>query len=157
MNRIYVDGSCKGNGSKNNTGGFGIVIVDENNNIIKCFSFSSIDTTNNREEMKAVIWAFANIIKKDRDNWVICSDSTYTINVFSNWMWGWKKKNWTKSDKKTPENLDIVKTFDKLCDIFGHVPKFEHVKGHNGQKYNELADKLATKAISPEEVMTMEE
>ena len=34
---IYIDGSSRGNGSKNSKGGYGIVIFDENHNLIDAY------------------------------------------------------------------------------------------------------------------------
>ena len=36
--KFYVDGSCHNNGNANSFGGFGVVGVDENDNI--CFAYS---------------------------------------------------------------------------------------------------------------------
>ena len=55
---IYVDGSCLGNGKNENTGGFGVVILDDDENLVELYSHSSHNTTNNREELKAILYAF---------------------------------------------------------------------------------------------------
>ena len=34
MITIYVDGACSGNGKENSKGGFGVVIVDKDNDIV---------------------------------------------------------------------------------------------------------------------------
>ena len=48
-----------------------------------------------------------------------------------------------KSDGKVPENLDLVKAFYDLKENRIDI-NFVKVKGHANNKYNELADKLAT-------------
>ena len=58
MITIYVDGACSGNGKENSKGGFGVVIVDKDNDIVlKKYQEFSKNTTNNREELKAIIYA----------------------------------------------------------------------------------------------------
>ena len=60
-------------------------------------------------------------------------------------MFRWANNNWIKSDKKTPENLDLIKTYYDLWQQ-GYRINLQKVKGHAGDKYNELADKLAVEA-----------
>lgn len=50
---IYTDGSCLGNPGP---GGFGVIVVD-NDVVIDAYSEREPQTTNNREEMKAIIYA----------------------------------------------------------------------------------------------------
>ncbi len=73
----------------------------------------------------------------------VYSDSAYAINTFTSWMFSWQKKGWLKSDNKTPENLDLIKSYFTLYEK-GYRIELKKVKGHAGNKGNELADKLAT-------------
>lgn len=151
---IYTDGSCLGNGKTQNSGGFGVVVVD-NNKVIKAYSKKNENTTNNREEIRAILWAMINYGTK-LGNWTLIptvySDSAYCVNTFNEWMFNWQKKGWIKSDKKVPENLDLIQAY---YDLFqqGYRIDLQKVKGHAGNQWNELADKLATGAITTEEVM----
>ena len=45
---IYTDGSCLGNGKAVNSGGFGVVVLDNNENLIYTYNKVSENTTNNR-------------------------------------------------------------------------------------------------------------
>lgn len=137
----YTDGSCKKNGKTGATGGYGVVVV-EDGKIIRQYQKFSDNTTNNREELKAIIWATLHYPKC-----VIHSDSQYAINVFQKWMYGWERNNWIKSDNKVPENLDLIKAYYQLVASNEYQILFEYVKGHNGDSYNEMADKLATGEI----------
>lgn len=101
--------------------------------------------------MKAIIYVVKNFADQETVP-TIYSDSTYAIQTFSNWMFKWKENNWIKStDKKSPENLDLILEFYDLYET-GKRAKFIKVKGHNGDEWNELADKLATQKITCEEV-----
>lgn len=140
MRWYYTDGST--HPTNPGPGGFGVVILDENLNVIDTYSKQTSEiTTNNREEMKAILYAICDAVLHGETYIHICSDSAYAINSFSVWREGWKKKGWIKSDGKTPENLDLIKTYDELASKYDIT--FHKVKGHVGQVYNEMADKLA--------------
>ena len=137
---FYTDGSAHPNPGP---GGFGVVIVDPRGEVIETYAKHCDNTTNNAEEMKAILYAACRA-RLAGESAIIYSDSAYAINTFTNWMYSWERNNWTKSDGKVPENLDLVKAFfdlSKTMDI-----NFIKVKGHKENKYNELADKLATSA-----------
>jgi ribonuclease HI len=47
-----------------------------------------------------------------------------------------------KSDKKQPENLDLIQAYYDWYQK-GYRIDLRKIKGHAGQKWNEMADKLA--------------
>ena len=151
----YVDGACSGNGTANAKGGFGVIQVDiSSNKILYAYQDFSIGTTNNREELKAIIHAlkhyYSNFTIEVDDSFlvpVIYSDSAYAINTFTNWMYSWAKNSWIKSDKKVPENLDLIQEFYELQNK-GYKVDLRKVKGHSKDKWNSIADALATGRIT---------
>ena len=151
MYKIYTDGACSGNGKNDAKGGFGVVVVDYQDNIIEEYQEFSENTTNNREELKAIIYAMKSYGKREwsQDIPEVYSDSMYSVNTLNEWMFNWAKNNWIKSNKKTPENLDLIQEYYKLYNS-GLRINLKYVKGHNGNKYNELADDLATGKIKIE-------
>ena len=147
MFEIYVDGSCSGNGEKENFGGIGVVLVKDNK-VVKEYSIPVFNTTNNRAELKAVIFAIqiAKILNKTNPREIlIYSDSAYVVQTVNKWMFNWASKSWKKADNKEPENLDLVKILYQLMK-FERAIKVVKIKGHNGHEFNELADDLATRA-----------
>ena len=138
---FYTDGSAHPNPGP---GGFGVVIVDPKGEIIETYAKHCDNTTNNAEEMKAILYAACRAAQVGEPA-LIYSDSAYAINTFSNWMYSWQRNGWVKSDGKVPENLDLVKAFYDLKEN-GIDINFVKVKGHANNKYNKLADKLATGA-----------
>ena len=139
---IYTDGACSGNPGP---GGFGVVILDNDENLITYYSERCEETTNNREELKAILWAFLRFGERaaaSAEIPIVYSDSSYAVNTLTSWMFNWEKKGWLKSDNKTPENLDLIKPFFEYWSR-GFRIELKHVKGHNGNKWNELADNLA--------------
>lgn len=155
MSIYYTDGSCNGNGKEKNTGGFGIVITDDAGNIVNAYSKRCENTTNNREEIKAILVVML-LYGMPQSDWdqppIVYSDSNYCVQTFTEWMFNWARNNWLKSDKKPPENLDLIKTYYDYY-MQGYRIDLRKIKGHAGNKYNELADKLATGAITAEEVV----
>ena len=147
---IFTDGSTLKNGSKDARGGFGVVVTD-NNRVINAHSHFCEGTTNNREEMKAIIWALSNYGNSVPPP-IVYSDSSYCVNTFNQWMNSWKRNGWIKSDKKVPENLDLIKLYDIIKEQ-GKKIDLRYVKGHAGFTFNELADALATGRMSVEEVL----
>ena len=143
---IFTDGSCRGNGKEDNFGGFGVVILDDNGKFLSCYQKNSTNTTNNREEIKAILFALLRY-GKNRPVVTVCSDSAYCVNTLTQWMFGWAHNNWLKADNKPPENLDLIQTYYEYY-LKGYQINLIKVKGHNGLEWNELADKLATGSIS---------
>lgn len=138
---IYTDGSCRGNGTKNSIGGFGVVITKDDE-LVSSYRRDCVEgTTNNREELKAILYALS---EYGQYNPIVYSDSAYCVNAVNTWMWNWKYNGWIKkSDNKTPENIDLFKAFDTLFKL-GLKIDLRKISGHSGYKWNELADKLAT-------------
>lgn len=143
---IYTDGSCSKNGSAEAPGGFGVVILDDAENLVSTHSESTARTTNNRMELSAILWVMA---KYGKENPIIYSDSAYAINTLTTWSFSWRRKGWVKADKKIPENLDLIKAYHKLYDL-GYRITLRKCTGHSGEKWNELADKLARRATNGE-------
>lgn len=128
---IYTDGACH---SSTKIGGIGVVFV-KNNKIIYKFNKQFTDTTNNKMEILAIIYALY-AISKPIDIINIYSDSQYAIGCIT--------KNWTRK-----KNTDLWQLFDKvyvkaktLCPNI----QFNWVKGHDINEFNNISDKLAVEA-----------
>ena len=136
---IYTDGACSGNPGP---GGWGAVILDERekqNNI----SGKVKETTNNRMELMAPIMSLKKI--KSRSDITIFTHSTYVKNGITEWIKKWEKNGWKNSSKKPVKNKDLWIKLNELCQKNKVIWKW--IKGHSNNKYNILADKLATRAI----------
>ena len=150
---IYTDGSCRGNGTENSSGGFGVVITKDNKLVATYRKDCETSTTNNREELKAILYAFLNYGVKEENDWnnnipIVYRDSNYCVKIFNDCMFILAKNNWIKSDKKIPENLDLIQAYYEWYQK-GYRIDLRKVKGHAGQKWNEMADGLATGRIQP--------
>ena len=96
--------------------------------------------TNNLGELTAIL-RLLEATAETGDELHILADSQYAINVVSKWRLGWKKRGWTKADKKPIKNLELIQEIDRAME--GRRVTFEWVKGHAGHRMNERADDLA--------------
>ena len=117
---IYTDGACSGNGSATAIGGFGVVVLDDDKNPVSFYNKQNQNTTNNREELRAILWALIKYGKEEIPP-IVYSDSAYAVNTFNTWMFGWAAKGWIKSDNKTPENLDFIPLITSMTATFTQV------------------------------------
>ena len=96
--------------------------------------------TNNLGELTAIL-RLLQATAQTGEELHILADSQYAINVVSKWRLGWKKRGWTKADKKPIKNLELIQEIDRAME--GRHVTFEWVKGHAGHRMNERADDLA--------------
>lgn len=147
--RIFTDGACSENPGP---GGWAAVFNTEE----KCYTISGneLSTTNNRMELKAVIEAFKKILKIEKKHeqgqaydYEIYSDSAYVVNTINkNWIEIWSKNHWQTTKKEDVKNRDLWEEFSLLraqTRRLGISIVLIKVKGHSGNTFNELVDKLA--------------
>ena len=103
------------------------------------------ETTNNRMEMMAAIKALEAIKPGYKGTVTLWTDSTYVLKGITEWIHGWKKRGWKKSDKKPVINMDLWKQLDTLN--ADRDVTWKWVKGHAGVEGNERADELAREGI----------
>lgn len=154
---FFTDGACSGNPGP---GGFGVVLlnsitipsIDPHGNIsdkkiIRIeynYSEHCEQTTNNREELKAILHVFKLAAADPSCEYLVYSDSAYAVNMINSWIYSWAKNNWLNSKKQVVENLDLVKELYSYLTIDFFNCQVKKVSGHAGELGNELADALAT-------------
>ncbi len=132
---MYTDGSSRGNPGP---GGYGVLLMFDG----KCRELSAGYrlTTNNRMELMAVI-AGLKALKSNQFPVHIYSDSTYVVHAIDK---GWLDK-WIRTDFKGGiKNKDLWMEFHALARNFRI--RFNWVKGHAENPYNNRCDELATQA-----------
>lgn len=127
---VYTDGAYS---QMNDEGAYAFVILTELNNEVKRFAEKITHETNNRAELKAIINAILQL-PQDAKKVVVYSDSQYALNTLSG---KWKRKL----------NKDLFLIWDDVTKERGLDIEYNWVKGHNGNEYNELCDKLCNDAI----------
>ncbi|MBR4287335.1 MAG: ribonuclease HI [Clostridia bacterium] len=132
---IFTDGACSGNPGP---GGWGAIL--RYNGVEKELSGGASDTTNNRMELSAVIFALKAL--KMPCEVTVTTDSKYVYeSITKGWVYSWQKNGWRKADKKPALNVDL---WTELLDLLDkHKVTFNWVKGHNEHPENERCDRLA--------------
>ena len=133
---IYTDGACKGNPG---AGGWGAIL--KYGDAEKELWGGEPETTNNRMELMAAIAALE-CLKRGSDV-VLYTDSQYLRQGITEWIFGWKKKNWRSSTGKPVKNVELWQRLDKAAEP--HKIEWRWVKGHSGDPGNERADQLANR------------
>ncbi len=136
---IFTDGSCLGNPGK---GGLGILMRYKG--VEKKFSQGYFHTTNNRMELLAPSIALKKL--KEPCEVIITSDSQYVKNGIEKWIFNWKKNGWKSANKQDVKNKDLWVMLDEA--ISHHKVSWQWVKGHSGQRENEICDELARNAAN---------
>jgi ribonuclease HI len=135
---IYSDGACKGNPG---TGGWGALLVTDGHRKEICGG--EPDTTNNRMEMTAVIRALE--LLKRPSTVEVHTDSQYVQKGISEWLPGWKRRNWRTANGQPVKNQDLWQQLDSLSRQ--HRIEWKWVRGHAGHPENERADALANQGV----------
>lgn len=147
--RIYTDGACSGNPGP---GGWAMVVNTEDQ--CKHYSGHDISTTNNRMELMAVVQCLRRILEHggNSDVYEIYSDSAYVVNSINNkWLDRWNAGGWKTQKGEDIKNRDLWEQANRyLVEVAnaGQRVKFIKVKGHAGNTFNELVDKLAKEQSS---------
>ena len=131
MYKIYTDGAYS---SLRNKGGIGIVILKEDKLILE-YSKDFANLTINQLELLAIIYALK-FIKKEVDSIIIYSDSMYCIGPLND--------NWKVKSNQKFWNL-FAREYDRVKSLCSNI-KFEHIKGHNNNYWNDYVDKLAVQS-----------
>ncbi|UUD64511.1 ribonuclease HI [Pseudomonas seleniipraecipitans] len=139
----FTDGACLNNGNILARGGWGAVIRNADGETLEIAGplDDGLHPTNQRAELTAAIEALKAV--KNPSSVTLISSSN-VVKGITEWLPGWKSKDWRKSDKKPVENADLWQQLDALLNH--HQVSAQSIKGHSGHPDNERADALAARA-----------
>jgi ribonuclease HI len=136
---LHTDGACKGNPGP---GGYaGILQYGEQELIVAGFSPK---TTNNAMELAPVLEAIRKL-KRSCDI-LVRTDSHYVCTGISNAP-KWAKNKWKLSNGGEPAHVESWKELQALSAKYNHTIRFQYIKGHSGDPYNERCDQIANEQI----------
>jgi len=129
MNKIeiYCDGAYS---SLRQIMGYAFVVLKDDEKVYSFF-INQEGGTNNRAEIQAALEACQWCKEHNINVFTLYSDSMYVIGTMT---LNWKRK----------KNTDLWLQMDET--VKGLSIHWKHVKGHEGNKYNELCDALAVQA-----------
>ncbi len=131
---MFTDGACLGNPGP---GGWAALLRFKGNE--REVMGGERHTTNNRMEMMAVIEGLRALTRGCKV--VVMTDSQYVQKGISEWIHGWKRRNWRTADKQPVKNADLWQLLDQVQ--ADHDVTWLWVRGHAGHVENERVDQLA--------------
>lgn len=131
---IWSDGACSGNPGP---GGWGTIIY--NNGEYRELSGFSPQTTNNIMEMTGALEGIRQT--PEGCSITLTTDSQYLVKGITQWIKGWKRRNWKKADGNPVMNKELWLELDKEAGL--RKIQWQWVKGHAGHLQNERCDELA--------------
>jgi ribonuclease HI len=134
---LFTDGACLGNPGP---GGWAALLRFKGSE--REISGGAPKTTNNRMEMTAVIEGLKALSRPCRV--CVTSDSQYVIRGVTEWLTGWKARNWKTAYKEPVKNVDLWQALDAAR--APHEVTWQWVRGHDGHPENERVDVLSRTA-----------
>ena len=135
---IFTDGACRGNPGP---GGWG-ALLRYNGMERELYGYQA-EATNNQMELMAAIQGLEALSRPCEV--ILTTDSQYVRQGITEWIAGWKRKNWKTAAGKPVKNQDLWQRLDQAA--APHQVDWRWVKGHSGHDENERVDQLANKAI----------
>lgn len=133
---LFTDGACSGNPGP---GGWGAVWVEEGRIVGRAYGRDA-PTTNNRMELMGLIAGFR-MLAPDQPV-TIWSDSKLCVDTINTWAAGWARRGWKRKGGPV-KNLELVQEAYALS-LERPRAVLKWIKAHNGARWNEYADRLAT-------------
>lgn len=137
---IYTDGGADPNPGP---GGWGVVLLHDASGNSRQLSGGDPHTTNNRMELTAAIRALEALNRPCIIT--LHTDSEYVFKGMTEWIEGWQAKDWKRKGNQEVENIDLWQALLTIAEP--HQIIWQWVKGHAGNRYNEIADRLASSEI----------
>jgi ribonuclease HI len=138
---VYTDGACSGNPGP---GGWAWAVAPDG---IPSASGGETTTTNQRMEITAALEALQTLTAAHPDVPIdVVSDSTYVVNCFRDRWWAkWEANGWRTVARKPVANADLWAPLVALAKV--NPVTFSWVRGHSGDRLNDLVDEMAVAAI----------
>lgn len=166
---VFTDGGSKGNGKSHCVSAFGWLATDgekiaNDSGIVPSAELIGLEykSSNNRGELTAILNALKFVMSAksafDFAEIRVVSDSEYSINCITTWIYKWEKDPVKHADKK---NLDLIKPAKELVEELKltYCVKFIHMNSHMDEpkdsdteewfmwKCNDLVDTACNKAL----------
>jgi ribonuclease HI len=133
---VFTDGAAHPNPGP---GGWGAVYV-VNDEIVAEARGAEPQTTNNRMELTALLAGYGMVPPGAAA--VVMTDSQLCVDTINSWAADWERNGW-KRRRGAIKNLDLVQQLYRLARARPEI-ELRWIKSHNGYRWNEYADALAS-------------
>lgn len=133
---VFTDGGCTPNPGP---GGWGAVYV-RGGEVVAQAHGQEAETTNNRMELTALLNAVD--LVPNGTTATIYSDSEICVKTMNEWAAKWEAKGWKRKGDPI-KNLELVQEVYAALQARPELT-LQWIKAHNGTRWNEYADSLAT-------------
>ncbi len=142
--RVFTDGSSSNTNTR--VAAWGVVLLLPGERFQVRSGVIPPPSTNQEAELRAVVegleWAAEFIT--DRQQIEIVSDSKYVINGPTKYLPEWRDmSDWTT---KNDEPVMYRELWERLDALDGPYVTWTHIRGHRGNLFNEMADRVAVRA-----------
>ncbi len=133
---VFTDGAAHPNPGP---GGWGAVFVVDNAIIAEARG-AEPQTTNNRMEPRALLVGYGMVPPGTAT--VVMTDSQLCVDTINSWAADWERNGWMRR-RGAIKNLDLVQELYRVAKARPEI-ELRWIKSHNGYRWNEYADALAS-------------
>lgn len=139
---VYTDGAC----APSNPGpcGWGVVLIHGLTGEITEHCGFIGHGTNQIGEITAAVEGL--LLVEPGAHVELVSDSQYVLKGLTEWRAGWERNGWRNAKKEPVKNMALWKRLFAAADQ--RVVSTRWVRGHSGDKFNEMADAMAGKSLT---------
>jgi len=154
---VFTDGACTNNGKSKARAAWAVWFPDHASISVADFVPAEENQTNQRAELTAIRNAVKIVDKNfssDTDLQIF-TDSQYSKDCLTKWLPAWVANGWKTKQGKEVCHRDLIEETSNILSMFKSY-LITHVEAHTGgvdynSRNNAVADKMATKVLSPDE------
>lgn len=135
---VFCDGASSGNPG---AGGWGAIVVSPTGDVQELGGAADF-VTNNQMEIEGAIRAL-DYIGTQPGVVTIYTDSTYVIRGITQWIWGWRQRNWITAEGNPVLNKELWNALSGKVASRKEKVHWLYSRGHSGIPGNERCDEIA--------------
>lgn len=154
---VFTDGACTNNGKSKARAAWAVWFPDNESISVADFVPAEENQTNQRAELTAIRNA-VKIVEKNFSSDTdlhLFTDSQYSKDCLTKWLPAWVANGWKTKQGKEVCHRDLIEETSNILSMFKSY-LITHVEAHTGgvdynSRNNAVADRMATKVLSPDE------
>lgn len=156
---IYTDGS--GNNKTLMNGGCGVVLLYKHFKAKHAIG-QFVNVTTAQMELKGVIEGLRLVTDKSIPTVLYCDNQYAVFSITKGWAENWERNNFLYPNPKKPSEIIPRPNADLIKQLLVEVRKFPEgnlqfvwIRGHDGNEWNEVADKLAAEGAHSKTILQL--